>query len=148
MFWADSSRAYCTRQIPSRRREERKKKKMKKKTEQDKKRRIRGERDEKHEGPSRTVAWDSRIIPWQTINYWHYVLECLLAPATNHRSVDLWPRSVRSILRCISLARTRAYARRRSGTMHARFPYPRIPASPPVRKNNNQSPLIIHTVDR
>lgn len=109
---------------PNWRRQKRKKKKMKKTKKQDKKRRIR-EKSVTREarGASHTVAWDSRIIPWQTINYWHYVLECLLAPATNHRSVDLWPRSVRSILRCIrSHARVHAPApRRRSGTTHCPF---------------------------
>ena len=55
------------------------------------KRRIRGDRGGKDgtwkeedvgSGGFASVAWDSRIISWQTINYWHYVLECLLAPAT------------------------------------------------------------------
>lgn len=128
------SRAYCTRKTPDRREGRSGRRKRWRRRSRIK----RGGQEERAWreawGASHTVAWDSRIIPWQTINYWHYVLECLLAPATNHRSADLWPRSVRSYPSdTYALSHARVHARRRSGTTHCPFSaHLSAPPSPPL----------------
>lgn len=87
------------------------------------------------ESPAYTaVAWDSRIIPWQTINYWHYVLEYLLAlPTTDLQICGRTRYTLSSNAFARSLARTHARMHAfaiAAGRRIVRFPhFPLIPSS-------------------